>query len=90
MALRQGINSLDYFNANFMSLVTIRFETIDSKIVCAVDVRKSDEIVLMKGKDKKLELELYIRAGNTSKPLIDTPEIVEFCLKRSKPSGESY
>jgi hypothetical protein len=71
-----------------MSLVTIRFETIDSKIVCAVDVRKSDEIVLMKGKDKKLEL--YIRAGNTSKSLIDTPEIVEFCLKRSKPSGESY
>lgn len=77
-----------YISANFMSLVTIRFETIDSKIVCAVDVRKSDEIVLMKGKDKKLEL--YIRAGNTSKSLIDTPEIVDFCLKRSKPSGESY
>jgi predicted HTH transcriptional regulator len=62
-----------------MSLVTVRFETIDSKTVCAINIRKSDIIAVMQGKDKKPEL--YIRAGNTSKSL-DISETVEFCLKR--------
>jgi CheY-like chemotaxis protein len=75
----------DRIGAGFMSLVTVRFETIDSKTVCAIDIRKSDIIAVMQGKDKKSEL--YIRAGNTSKSL-DISETVEFCLKRDKLSGD--
>ncbi|MBO1065718.1 MULTISPECIES: RNA-binding domain-containing protein [Nostocales] len=86
--LEQTIVNLicDRIGAGFMSLVTVRFETIESKVVCAIDVRKSDIIAIMQGKDKKSEL--YIRAGNTSKSL-DISETVEFCLKQGKLSGES-
>ncbi|MDB9439007.1 putative DNA binding domain-containing protein [Dolichospermum lemmermannii CS-548] len=75
-----------YIGSSFMLLVKVRFETIESKVVCAIDVRKSDIIAIMQGKDKKSEL--YIRAGNTSKSL-DISETVEFCLKQGKLSGES-
>ncbi|MBD2131586.1 putative DNA binding domain-containing protein [Sphaerospermopsis sp. FACHB-1094] len=71
----------DRIGPGFMSLVTVRFETIQSKTVCAIDVRKSDIIAVMQGKDKKSEL--YIRAGNTSKSL-DISETVEFCLNQNK------
>jgi CheY-like chemotaxis protein len=46
----------DRIGAGFMSLVKIRFETIESKIVCAIDIKKSDTIALLKGNNK---YELY-------------------------------
>jgi hypothetical protein len=58
-----GIRSTKFF--------TTRFEIIEGKQVCAIDVKKSTKPVFVK--DKK-GLEFYIRAGNTSKPL-DIPEI---------------
>ncbi|MFB2645739.1 RNA-binding domain-containing protein [Raphidiopsis sp. BLCC-F218] len=64
---------------HFMSLIKIRFESIDDRIVCAIDVKKSEKIAVLSGKDKKEEL--YIRAGNTSKCL-GVSDIVEFCHSR--------
>jgi len=64
----------DRIGASFTQLVKIRFENIESKDVCAVDVRKSAKRAFMKGKEK---LEFYIRAGNTSKSL-EVPEIYDY------------
>ncbi|BAY86227.1 putative transcriptional regulator [Calothrix parasitica NIES-267] len=61
----------DCIGASFIKLVKIRFENIEGKDICVVDVRKSTKKVFMKGKEK---LEFYIRAGNTSKS-ITLPDI---------------
>lgn len=57
--------------ASFIQLVKIRFENIQGKDICVVDVKKSAKKVFMKGKEK---LEFYIRAGNTSQS-IEVPDI---------------
>ena len=57
--------------ASFTQLVKIRFENIEGKDICVVDVIKSAKKVFMKGKEK---LEFYIRAGNTSQS-IEVPDI---------------
>ncbi len=64
----------DRIGASFSQLVKIRFENIEGKDVCAVDVRKSAKRAFMKGKEK---LEFYIRAGNTSKSL-EVPDIYDY------------
>lgn len=64
----------DRVGASFTQLVKIRFENIEGKDVCAVDVRKSSKRAFMKGKEK---LEFYIRAGNTSKSL-EVPDIYDY------------
>ena len=58
-----GIISTQFFKT--------RFEMIEGKNVCAIDVKKSTKPVFVKSKKG---LEFYIRAGNTSKSL-DIPEI---------------
>jgi hypothetical protein len=55
-------------------MIKIRFENIEGKDVCAVDIRKSAKRAFMKGKEK---LEFYIRAGNTSKSL-EVPDIYDY------------
>lgn len=64
----------DRIGASFTQLVKIRFENIEGKDVCAVDVKKSAKRAFMKGKEK---LEFYIRAGNTSKSL-EVPDIYDY------------
>lgn len=64
----------DRIGASFSQLVKIRFENIEGKDICAVDVRKSAKRAFMKGKEK---LEFYIRAGNTSKSL-EVPDIYDY------------
>ncbi|MEA5593245.1 RNA-binding domain-containing protein [Rivularia sp. UHCC 0363] len=64
----------DRIGASFTQLVKIRFENIEGKDICAVDVKKSAKRAFMKGKEK---LEFYIRAGNTSKS-IEVPDIYNY------------
>ncbi|MEB3218770.1 MAG: hypothetical protein VKN72_21390 [Nostocales cyanobacterium 94392] len=64
----------DRIGASFAQLVKIRFENIEGKDICAVDVRKSAKRAFMKDKEK---LEFYIRAGNTSKS-IEVPDIYNY------------
>jgi len=63
----------DKMGIGFTQLIKIRFETIEGKDVCAIDVRKSNKPVFLKS-DKGLEF--YIRAGNTSRTL-GIPEIYD-------------
>lgn len=65
----------------FTKLIKVRFETIDGKILCAIDVKRSNKIALLKGKDKEW---LYIRTGNSSKPVEKISEILEFSYSRSR------
>lgn len=53
--------------ASFIKLVKIRFENIQGKDICVIDVRKSARKAFMQGKEK---LEFYIRAGNTSQSIV--------------------
>ncbi|MBO1347546.1 MAG: putative DNA binding domain-containing protein [Hormoscilla sp. GUM202] len=51
--------------AKFTQFVTVRFERVEGKDICAVEVRKSAP-AFMKGKNG---IEFYIRSGNASEPL---------------------
>lgn len=65
----------NHIGKNFTQQIKIRFEAIDSKDVCAIDVRKSPKKAwLQKTKEKKLEF--YIRMSNKSEPL-EIPYIYE-------------
>jgi CheY-like chemotaxis protein len=66
----------DRIGASFTHHVKVRFENIESKDVCAIDVRKSAKRALVKG-NKTTGLEFYIRVGNTTKSL-DVPEIYDY------------
>jgi CheY-like chemotaxis protein len=59
----------------FTQQIKIRFEAIDGKDVCAIDVRKSPKKAwLQKTNEKKLEF--YIRMSNKSEPL-EIPDIYD-------------
>ena len=64
-----------YIGSNFTQQIKIRFEKIDGKDVCAIDIKKSvKKAWLQKTNEKKLEF--YIRMSNRSEPL-DIPDIYE-------------
>lgn len=64
-----------YIGRNFTQQIKIRFEKIDGKDVCAIDIKKSAKKAwLQKTNEKKLEF--YIRMSNSSQPL-DIPDIYE-------------
>jgi CheY-like chemotaxis protein len=64
----------DRIGANFTQLLKTRFETIEEKAVCAIDVQKSDKPAFLKSNKG---LEFYIRAGNTSRA-IDIPDLYNY------------
>lgn len=72
----QLISSLisDYLSPGLTPLIKIRFEELDGKKVCVVDVGKSSEPVFLKGERGK---EFYVRVGNTTRPL-DPEQTVSF------------
>lgn len=53
----------DRINPSVTRLIDIRFEVIEGKDVCAIEVKKGTEPVFLKGKKSK---EFYIRPGNKS------------------------
>ncbi|MGK7943884.1 MAG: response regulator [Microcystaceae cyanobacterium] len=59
----------------FSKFMRIRFETVEDKIVCVVNVRQAEKFALLK--NKKGVLESYIRMGNTSR-LIEFPQIYDY------------
>ncbi len=63
----------DRIGASFTQLLKTRFETIEGKDVCAINVKKSTKPVFLKSNKG---LEFYIRAGNTSRSL-DIPDIYD-------------
>jgi DNA-binding response OmpR family regulator len=63
----------DRIGTSFTQLLKTRFEIIEGKYVCAIDVKKSIRPVFLK--DNK-GLKFYIRAGNTSRAL-DIPDIYD-------------
>jgi len=65
----------NHIGKNFTQQIKIRFEAINSKDVCAIDVKKSAKKAwLQKTKEKKLEF--YIRMSNRSEPL-EIPDIYD-------------
>jgi CheY-like chemotaxis protein len=62
-----------WMGANCTQLLKTRFERIEGKDICAIDVRKSPKPVFLRSSKG---LEFYIRAGNTSRSL-DIPDIYE-------------
>ncbi|MBD2300432.1 putative DNA binding domain-containing protein [Nostoc sp. FACHB-87] len=65
----------NHIGKSFIQQIKIRFENIDDKCVCAIDVKKSHKKAwLQKTKEKKLEF--YIRMSNKSEPL-DIPDIYD-------------
>ncbi|TVQ60572.1 MAG: response regulator [Spirulina sp. DLM2.Bin59] len=64
----------DKMGSNVPQFLKIRFENIQGKDVCAIDVKKSPRPVFLKT-DKGLEF--FIRAGCTSRSL-DIPEIYDY------------
>jgi CheY-like chemotaxis protein len=65
----------NHIGKNFTQQIKIRFENIDGKDICAIDVKKSQRKAwLQRNKDKKLEF--YIRMSNKSEPL-DIPDIYD-------------
>lgn len=65
----------NHIGKNFTQQIKIRFEKIDSKDICAIDVKKSPKKAwLQKTGEKKLEF--YIRMSNKSEPL-DIPDIYD-------------
>ena len=56
----------NWMGNTFTQLIKTRFEIIEGKNVCAIDVKKSTKPVFFKSKKGS---EFYIRAGNTSKSL---------------------
>jgi CheY-like chemotaxis protein len=64
-----------HIGKSFTSQIKIRFEAINGKDVCAIDVRGSSKKAwLQKTKEKKLEF--YIRMSNRSEPL-EIPDIYD-------------
>jgi len=59
--------------ASCTQLLKTRFDILEGKDVCSIDVRKSNKPVFLKSNKG---LEFYIRAGNTSRPL-DIPDIYD-------------
>lgn len=65
----------NHIGKNFMQQVKIRFEAIEGKDVCAIDVRRSSKKAwLQKTSEKKLEF--YVRMANKSEPL-EIPDIYD-------------
>ncbi|MEB3233296.1 MAG: response regulator [Leptolyngbyaceae bacterium] len=62
--------------------INIRFEAIDNKSTCAIDVRKGSSPTFIKGEKK--DLEFYVRAGNTSRSL----NMQEFYTYLQSPHGK--
>jgi len=63
----------NHIGKNFIQQIKIRFEKIDGKDVCAIDVKKSlRKAWLQRTKEKKLEF--YVRMSNKSEPL-EIPDI---------------
>jgi len=56
----------EHLGPQYAHLVKIRFETVEEKVVCRVDVARAPEPVYLKGTRGK---EFYIRVGNTSRAL---------------------
>jgi CheY-like chemotaxis protein len=66
----------NHIGKNFIQQIKIRFEAINGKDICAIDVRKSPKKAwLQKTKEKKLEF--YIRMANKSEPL-EIPDIYDY------------
>jgi ActR/RegA family two-component response regulator len=59
--------------ASCTQFLKIRFEVVEEKEICAIDVRKSPKPVFLKSSKG---LEFYIRAGNTSRSL-DIPDLYD-------------
>ncbi len=57
----------DYIGHAFSPLIKVRFESVDNKYVCIIDVNKATQWAFMKDKDNKKKF--FIRAGNTSRDL---------------------
>jgi len=65
----------NHIGKNFTQQIKIRFEAIDGKDVCAIDVRKSPKKAWLQ-KTKERKLEFYIRMSNKSEPL-EIPDIYD-------------
>jgi CheY-like chemotaxis protein len=63
-----------YIGINFAPYIKVRFEKIEAKEICIIDIKKSPKKALLKV-DK--DLEFYIRMGNTSRKLT-IPEIIDY------------
>lgn len=72
----QLLNSLlvDYIGPMYSGFITVKFEDVDSKKVCVVEVEKSHEPAFLKGKDGK---EFHVRVGNTTH-MLDPAETVSY------------
>jgi CheY-like chemotaxis protein len=65
----------NHIGKNFVQQIKIRFETVNGKDICAIDVKKSTKKAwLQKTKEKKMEF--YIRMSNKSEPL-EIPDIYD-------------
>ena len=64
-----------HIGKNFTQKLKIRFETIDGKDVCAIDVKKSTKKAWLQKTGAK-QLEFYIRMANRSEPL-DIPDVYD-------------
>jgi hypothetical protein len=51
----------------FSKYINVRFEELDSKEICIVEVRGSHKPAYLKNSDQKEEF--FVRVGNTSQPL---------------------
>lgn len=67
--------------ANFTQFVKLRFERVEGKDICAVEVSKAATHAFLKWK-KGEDPKFYIRTGNASKPL-DMQEFYNYILARS-------
>jgi CheY-like chemotaxis protein len=63
----------NHIGKNFIQQIKIRFEIVEGKYLCAIDVRKSAKKAWMQKTNEK-KLEFYIRIGNKTEPL-EIPDI---------------
>lgn len=65
---------IDYIGAIYSGYVKIRFEEVEGKKICVVDIEKAQEPAFLKGKRGK---EFHIRFGNTTR-ILDAEETTKY------------
>lgn len=65
---------IDYIGPQYSGFITVKFEAVDSKKVCIVEVEKSHEPAFLKEKHKS---EFHVRVGNTTH-MLDAAETVSY------------
>jgi predicted HTH transcriptional regulator len=79
---QQLLNNLlsDRIGAAFLPLIKIRFEQMEGKNICAIDVKRAAEPVFLdkqEGKGKPHVKQFYIRQGNTTR-LLDVEQALRY------------